>query len=81
MQMQGQSTGQPIIIQTAPIPQAAPQPPPQQTQTLYQIQQAPGQPASVFLAPAGTVAGAPQTTVQIQTQQETQSTEDDGTDQ
>ncbi|KAH7976730.1 hypothetical protein HPB52_018722 [Rhipicephalus sanguineus] len=32
MQMQGQSTGQPIIIQTAPIPQAAPQPPPQQPQ-------------------------------------------------
>ncbi|KAH6921694.1 hypothetical protein HPB50_004112 [Hyalomma asiaticum] len=81
MQMQGQSTGQPIIIQTAPIPQAAPQPPPQQPQTLYQIQQAPGQPASVFLAPAGAVAGTPQTTVQIQTQQETQASEDDGTDQ
>ncbi|XP_075730077.1 nuclear transcription factor Y subunit gamma-like isoform X3 [Rhipicephalus microplus] len=81
MQMQGQSTGQPIIIQTTPIPQAAPQPPPQQPQTLYQIQQAPGQPPSVFLAPAGAVTGAPQTTVQIQTQQETQSTEDDGADQ
>ncbi|XP_077496656.1 nuclear factor Y-box C isoform X1 [Amblyomma americanum] len=81
MQMQGQSTGQPIIIQTAPIPQAAPQPPPQQPQTLYQIQQAPGQPASVFLAPAGAVAGTPQTTVQIQTQQEAQAAEDDGTDQ
>ncbi|KAH7974345.1 hypothetical protein HPB49_014274 [Dermacentor silvarum] len=80
MQMQGQSTGQPIIIQTAPIPQAAPQPPPQQPQTLYQIQQAPGQPASVFLAPAGAVAGTQQT-VQIQTQQEAQATEDDGTDQ
>uniref|UniRef100_A0A1E1X5U9 Nuclear transcription factor Y subunit gamma n=1 Tax=Amblyomma aureolatum TaxID=187763 RepID=A0A1E1X5U9_9ACAR len=79
MQMQGQSTGQPIIIQTAPIPQAAPQPPPQQTQTLYQIQQAPGQPASVFLAPAGAVGT--QQTVQIQTQQEAQATEDDGTDQ
>ncbi|KAL1443765.1 hypothetical protein MTO96_045839, partial [Rhipicephalus appendiculatus] len=36
MQMQGQSTGQPIIIQTAPIPQAAPQPPPQQTQLSLQ---------------------------------------------
>ncbi|XP_050032264.1 nuclear transcription factor Y subunit gamma isoform X1 [Dermacentor andersoni] len=81
MQMQGQSTGQPIIIQTAPIAQAAPQPPPQQTQTLYQIQQAPGQPASVFLAPAGAVAGTQQATVQIQTQQEAQATEDDGTDQ
>lgn len=81
MQMQGQSTGQPIIIQTAPIAQAAPQPPPQQPQTLYQIQQAPGQPPSVFLAPAGAVTGAPQTTVQIQTQQETQSAEDDGADQ
>uniref|UniRef100_A0A1E1XT04 Nuclear transcription factor Y subunit gamma n=1 Tax=Amblyomma sculptum TaxID=1581419 RepID=A0A1E1XT04_AMBSC len=81
MQMQGQSTGQPIIIQTAPIPQAAPQPPPQQPQTLYQIQQAPGQPASVFLAPAGAVAGTQQTTVQIQTQQDAQAGEDDGTDQ
>lgn len=78
MQMQGQTQGQPIIIQTAPIQQAAP--PPQQPQTLYQIQQAPGQPASVFLAPAGTVTGATQAAVQIQTQPDAQS-EDDGTDQ
>lgn len=83
MQMQGQSTGQPIIIQTAPIQQAAPQPPPppQQPQTLYQIQQSPGQPASVFLAPAGAVTGNPQATVQIQTQQEAQASEEDSTDQ
>lgn len=81
MQMQGQSSGQPIIIQTAPIQQAAPQPPPQQPQTLYQIQQSPGQPASVFLAPAGAVTGNPQATVQIQTQQEAQASEEDSTDQ
>ncbi|XP_042142773.1 nuclear transcription factor Y subunit gamma isoform X2 [Ixodes scapularis] len=82
MQMQGQSSGQPIIIQTAPIQQAAPPPQPvQQTQTLYQIQQGPGQPASVFLAPAGSMTAAGQTAVQIQTQQDGQQSEDDGTDQ
>lgn len=82
MQMQGQSSGQPIIIQTAPIQQAAPPPQQvQQAQTLYQIQQAPGQPASVFLAPAGSMQGSGQTAVQIQTQQDGQQSEDDGTDQ
>lgn len=81
MQMQGQSSGQPIIIQTAPIQQAAPPQPVQQTQTLYQIQQGPGQPASVFLAPAGTMTAAGQAAVQIQTQQDGQQSEDDGTDQ
>ncbi|CAN8002057.1 unnamed protein product [Ixodes hexagonus] len=82
MQMQGQSSGQPIIIQTAPIQQAAPPPQPvQQTQTLYQIQQGPGQPASVFLAPTGSMTGSAQTAVQIQTQQDGQQSEDDGNDQ
>ncbi|KAH7975440.1 hypothetical protein HPB52_001769 [Rhipicephalus sanguineus] len=55
MQMQGQSTGQPIIIQTAPIPQAAPQPPPQQPQhdnpsALTSFLMAPSLPSSNELA-------------------------------
>uniref|UniRef100_A0A2R5LHH1 Nuclear transcription factor Y subunit gamma n=1 Tax=Ornithodoros turicata TaxID=34597 RepID=A0A2R5LHH1_9ACAR len=82
MQMQGQSTGQPIIIQAAPLQQPAPPPQPvQQPQTLYQIQQGSGQPTSVFLAPANTVTTAQGTTVQIQTQQDGQVVEDDSSEQ
>lgn len=81
MQMQGQSTGQPIIIQAAPLQQPAPPPQPvQQPQTLYQIQ-TPGQPTSVFLAPANTVAAAQGAAVQIQTQQDGQVLEEDSSEQ